>query len=187
MDSTTTTAATVAATPVETAPRRLDNSLLDKSLDELIKTNRRANKNNKNTKKNAKKPAGKENQKKNPMTVKPAAVKKLSIAELRRSNKHPNNAQKNKPVAKSTSNLRQPWEKPAKLPVAPLPSQPLKISIRNELAESSTRSSSSSAMDWDRPARSYEARDRVEGRQEYRMGGRAATQPMNIDYDYRRY
>ena len=52
MDTTTTTAATVAATPVETAPRRLDNSLLDKSLDELIKTNRRANKDNKTTKQN---------------------------------------------------------------------------------------------------------------------------------------
>lgn len=99
----------------------------------------------------------------------------------------------------STPGLRQPWEK---LPVAPLPAEPLKISIRNELAERSASSSSSSRrndsmmMDTDAPssnshyrassgmsvsAPAYEPRDSL-NREEYRIGNRFSTQGMAIDY-----
>ena len=44
-----------------------------------------------------------------------------------------------KTVRGSTPGLRQPWEK---LPTAPLPDKPIKISIRNELAEKSMTSDS---------------------------------------------
>lgn len=50
-----------------------------------------------------------------------------------------NNNKKTKNVRGSTPGLRQPWEK---LPTAPLPAEPIKISIRNELAEKSVTSDS---------------------------------------------
>ena len=102
-------------------------------------------------------------------------------------------------VASSTPGLRQPWEK---LPVAPLPAEPLKISIRNELADRPARRSDTLMMDtepvshphhshhvssapasasmYQRPA--YEPRDALSARDEYRIGNRFATQGMAIDY-----
>lgn len=87
-----------------------------------------------------------------------------------------------------TAGLRQPWEK---LPTAPIPSEPLKISIRNELAEKPARRSDV-MMDTDAPSRpafggsssaaSYEPRDALASREEYRIGNRFSTQGMAIDY-----
>ena len=86
-----------------------------------------------------------------------------------------------------TPGLRQPWEK---LPTAPIPSEPLKISIRNELAEKPARRSDM-MMDTDAPIRpafgsassnSYEPRDSLASREEYRIGNRFSTQGMAIDY-----
>ena len=95
---------------------------------------------------------------------------------------------RNKLVSSSTPGLRQPWEK---LPTAPLPAEPLKISIRNELAEKPVRRSDM-MMDTDsassvpsRPAfssSSYEPRDSLAAREEYRIGNRFSTQGMAIDY-----
>lgn len=93
-------------------------------------------------------------------------------------------------VASSTPGLRQPWEK---LPTAPLPAEPLKISIRNELADRPVRRSSdhpSSGMMIDseppvshyRSSAAYEPRDALASRDEYRIGNRFATQGMAIDY-----
>lgn len=86
----------------------------------------------------------------------------------------------------STPGLRQPWEK---LPTAPLPAAPLKISIRNELAERSSSSSGRRMMDTDEPsgslnyrAQPYEPRDSLASREEYRIGNRFSTQGMAIDY-----
>lgn len=95
--------------------------------------------------------------------------------------------------APSTPGLRQPWEK---LPTAPLPSEPLKISIRNELADRPVRRSSdhpaSTGMMIDsepsvahyhhRSSAAYEPRDALASRDEYRIGSRFATQGMAIDY-----
>lgn len=90
-------------------------------------------------------------------------------------------------VGSSTPGIRQPWEK---LPVAPIPSEPLKISIRNELADKPTRRSDM-MVDSDsvvgRPAFSassapYEPRDSLASREEYRIGNRFSTQGMAIDY-----
>ena len=100
-----------------------------------------------------------------------------------------NSSSRNKPVTSSTPGLRQPWEK---LPTAPLPAEPLKISIRNELAEKPIRRSDM-MMDTDtaaavpsRPAfstsSSYEPRDSLAAREEYRIGNRFSTQGMAIDY-----
>ena len=101
-------------------------------------------------------------------------------------------------VASSTPGLRQPWEK---LPTTPLPAEPLKISIRNELADRPVRRSdhpvassgmmvdtepishshvSSSSSSMYRSA--YEPRDALASRDEYRIGNRFATQGMAIDY-----
>lgn len=92
-------------------------------------------------------------------------------------------------IAKSTPGLRQPWEK---LPTAPLPAEPLKISIRNELADRPVRRSDNSMMmDTDGPisrpgmsatASAYEPRDSLASRDEYRIGNRFSTQGMAIDY-----
>lgn len=100
---------------------------------------------------------------------------------------------KSTPHASSTPGLRQPWEK---LPTAPLPAEPLKISIRNELADRPVRRSSDhpapSGMMIDsesisHPSSSYrssvyEPRDALASRDEYRIGNRFATQGMAIDY-----
>lgn len=96
--------------------------------------------------------------------------------------RHPNT-----PItAKSTPGLRQPWEK---LPTAPLPAEPLKISIRNELADRPVRRSDNSMMmDTDGPvgrpgmSSTYEPRDSLASRDEYRIGNRFSTQGMAIDY-----
>ena len=193
--------------PTETAqaPRRLDSSLLDKSLDELIKANRAERK---NKPKGAGKAKGKA-----PAQPQNGGVKKFFTKAHRnrqaQGNQNLKTVNENKPNSKidkgnnnrqlknsqkaprNTPVLRQPWEKPASLPLAPLPDQPLKISIRNELAEKRSSSADPYAMDWSSSATSssrYEARDRVEGRKEYRLGSRYSTQPMNIDYDLgRRY
>ena len=87
-------------------------------------------------------------------------------------------------VATSTPGLRQPWEK---LPQAPLPAEPLKISIRNELADRPLRRSSEMAIDSEpsshyRSAVAYEPREALASREEYRIGNRFATQGMAIDY-----
>ena len=92
-------------------------------------------------------------------------------------------------VASSTPGLRQPWQK---LPVAALPAEPLKISIRNELAEKPVRHHNNSVMmDMDSSDSSYrlsagapvyEPRDSVAIRDEYRIGNRFSTQGMAIDY-----
>ena len=89
-------------------------------------------------------------------------------------------------ASSSTPGLRQPWEK---LPTAPIPAEPLKISIRNELAEKPVRRSDT-MMDTDGPNRpafsssssSYEPRDSLVAREEYRIGNRFSTQGMAIDY-----
>lgn len=92
------------------------------------------------------------------------------------------NQKRSPAAASSTPGLRQPWEK---LPTAPLPAEPLKISIRNELAERPARMS---AMMVDteeqsyRPAAAYEPRDSLASRDEYRIGNRFSTQGMAIDY-----
>lgn len=202
---------TAAAEPA--APRRLENSLLDKSLDELIKVNR-AERRNKLKKDSKKKKVGKA-AKAQPQN---SGVKKISLKELRAAkrpgsnvskavaaSKQPSKANKiggrslsaasnessSQRVPRNTPGLRQPWDKPATLPKAPVPSQPLKISIRNELAEKRTGGGNAHSMDWSSTssaASRYEPRDRVEGRKEYRIGSRYSTQPMNIDYDLgRRY
>lgn len=94
-------------------------------------------------------------------------------------------------AASSTPGLRQPWEK---LPAAPLPAEPLKISIRNELATKPIRRSDM-MMDTDAPMSGpsgsynqrpvmapYEPRDSLASREEYRIGNRFSTQGMAIDY-----
>ncbi len=173
--------------------RRLDNSLLDKSLDELIKANRFERKSQKGQKRKQQ-PVGKKQPTGKPQN---GGFKKFTIQELRAGRKPiADQPPKTKTVNKSVKNgprntpgIRQPWDKPVSLPAAPLPAQPLKISIRNELAERSE----SHSMDWSSTSPSshhshsrYSSRDRVEGRKEYRIGSRDATQPMNIDYDYNR-
>lgn len=95
-----------------------------------------------------------------------------------------NNNPSTKSVAKSTPGLRQPWEK---LPVAPLPAEPLKISIRNELADRPPARRSDMMMDTDsgpihRTGSLYEPRDSLSSREEYRIGNRFSTQGMAIDY-----
>ena len=95
----------------------------------------------------------------------------------------------------STPGLRQPWEK---LPAAPLPLEPLRISIHNELADRPGRRSDEMMMDTDSPMNNghsynhnhrrndltpvYEPRDSLANREEYRLGSRFSTQGMPIDY-----
>ena len=67
-------------------------------------------------------------------------------------------------------------------------------SIRNELAEKHSSSSSASGrsnmmMDTDAPIRpafssAYEPRDSLASREEYRIGNRFSTQGMAIDYQF---
>ena len=120
------------------------------------------------------------------------------------SHSHSHSRSRSRPVASSTPGLRQPWEKVA---VASLPAEPLKISIRNELAEKPVRRSdmNSMMMDTDGPVSSlspsavpyrghysgtgrpgipvtYEPRDSLASRDEYRIGNRFSTQGMTIDY-----
>lgn len=114
----------------------------------------------------------------------------------RPANNNNNNVRNQPRRPNSTPGLRQPWEK---LATAPIPVEPLKISIRNELAERSARRSDPSMMMMDTDvvtsnhrynnhrgmsvnAPAYEPRDSLASREEYRIGNRFSTQGMAIDY-----
>lgn len=87
--------------------------------------------------------------------------------------------------------LRQPWDKPqpaARLPVAPLPTEPLKISIRNEMAAVHHDPYGGRHMQDIDASRHpvYKHPDQLDSRDEYMMGSRFSTQPMAIDYQLAR-
>jgi hypothetical protein len=178
--------------------RRLENAQLNKSLDEIIRDNRKTRKaahgsgpnKNKAQKLNQKPGQGQKQVQGQKQThqqkqihqqkQKPAMVKSASVTKFQKQSRP-------SAVLPKTSNLRQPWEKPAQLPRAPIPVEPLKISIRNEHADR-VRASYMMDVDGDRPGNSHyrSDRDAVGVRSEYRMGGRSATEPMQIDYQFSR-
>mgnify|MGYP007013244259 CR=1 FL=1 len=166
-------------------PRRLDDAVLNKSLEQLIREN--------------KKPKPKPQAKPTPTpakTGKPrAAPRSLKMDGVERTGTGAGVAKKAAPgrgraalpVPRSSPGIRQPWQRPAPLPKAPLPPAPLKISIHNDRARAAP---APFTMDVDGDLRGHARargdRDNVPERDEYRMGGRHAAQPMSIDYQFSR-